>query len=200
MGSNRNYSQREKRKAPASVPAVPDLGRLSMPRKTNRAAALIVASGDVLWDKRRVDRKARKRALETAAARETHKGFHQLSRKQKQWIINHIPAWSWNTETAALQAPTKVTQQQLDELIEVTRLPYVQRAVITVQGLSLAELEYVTERAPRTARFVLLDTQTMHRQTVRTPRISAHDHVRTPAIDDVTARSGRTILAVNASQ
>lgn len=69
LGSNRNFSRCEKRKAPTAIPAVPDLGRLTMPRKTNRAAARAVASGDVLWDKRKVHRKARKRALETQARR-----------------------------------------------------------------------------------------------------------------------------------
>jgi hypothetical protein len=52
MSSNRHFSRCEKRKAPAAV-AAPDLGRLTMPHKTNHAAARTVASGDVLWDKRK---------------------------------------------------------------------------------------------------------------------------------------------------
>ncbi|KIA74368.1 hypothetical protein ANMWB30_09410 [Arthrobacter sp. MWB30] len=40
MSRNHTFNRREKRKAPAIVPVVADLGRLSMPRKTNRAAAL----------------------------------------------------------------------------------------------------------------------------------------------------------------
>lgn len=171
MGSNRNFSRREKRKAPAAVPAVPDLGRLTMPRKTNHAAARAVASGDVLWDKRKVASKARKRALATQALRTSHKGFHQLSRKQKQWIGNHLPDWSWDASTGALQAPRRTTQQQLDELVEVTGLPYVQRAVVKVQGPSLEQIEYVAERAPKTALFILVDPLMKSQQTIRPGRI-----------------------------
>lgn len=68
LGGNRNFSRCEKRKVPRPYL----LFRIwdgTMPCKTNRAAARAVASGDVLWDKRKVDRKARKRALETQALR-----------------------------------------------------------------------------------------------------------------------------------
>jgi hypothetical protein len=170
MGSNRNFSRREKRKAPAAVPAVPDLGRLTMPRKTNHAAARTVASGDVLWDKRKVDRKARKRAIESQARRTSHKGFHQLSRKRKQWLANHLPAWSWDSVTGALQAPAKTTRRQLDDLVEVTGLPYVQRAVLKVQGLSIEQIEYVAESASKTALFVLVDPLLKSQQGVRVTR------------------------------
>lgn len=171
MGSNRNFSRREKRKAPATVPAVPDLGRLTMPRKANRAAARTVASGDVFWDKRKVDRKARKRALESQALRTSHKGFHQMSRKQKQWLANHLPAWSWDASTGALQAPRHTNQQQLDDLVEVTGLPYVQRAVLKVQGLSVEQIEYIAEHAPKTALFILVDPLMKSQQTIRPGRI-----------------------------
>jgi hypothetical protein len=171
MSSNRNFSRREKRKAPAELPAVQDLGRMTMPRKTNRAAAATVASGDVLWDKRKVDRKARKRALETEASRASHPGAHSLSRKQKRWISNHLPAWSWGSGTDTLQAPVQTTRQELDELVEVTRLPYVQRAVLRIQGLSLEQIEYVAERAPRTILLILVDPLTTGQQTIRRARI-----------------------------
>lgn len=172
MARNRNFSRREARKAPAEVPAVPDLGvRITMPRKSNSAAARIVASGDILWDKRKVERKARRRALETQSSRASHPGVHELSRRQKQWIGRHLQDWSWDVSTGALQAPKQRTQQQLDELVEVTRLPYVQRALLKVQGLSLEEIGYVAERAPRTALFVLVDPLTTSQRTIRVPHI-----------------------------
>lgn len=152
MSSNRSFNRREERKAAVELPAVPDLGvRLTMPRKTNRKAARTVASGDLFWDKRKVARKARKRALEAQAARVAQPKSHSLTRRQKQWISNHLAAWSWDSATGALKAPAKVTQEQLDELVDVTCLPYVQRAVVKVQGLCLEQVRYVAERAPRTA-------------------------------------------------
>ncbi len=48
MARNRSFSRREERKKPVELAAVPDLGvKITMPRKTNSAAARTVASGDV---------------------------------------------------------------------------------------------------------------------------------------------------------
>lgn len=71
--------------------------------------------------------------------------------------------------TGALVAPRNTTQQQLDELVEVTCLPYVQRAVVKVQGLYMEQVRYVVERAPRTA--LLVDHEKSSQQTVRVPRL-----------------------------
>jgi hypothetical protein len=172
MSSNRSFSRREERKAPVELPAVPDLGvRLTMPRKTNRAAARTVASGDALWDKRKVARKARKRALEIQAARAAQPRAHRLSRRQKQWLENHLSTWAWSTSNDVLEAPLAATQQQLDELVAATRLPYVQRAVVKIQGLRLDQIRYVAEHAPKTALFILVDPLTSSQQTIRVPRI-----------------------------
>jgi hypothetical protein len=38
-----------------------------------------------------------------------------------------------------------------------TRLPYVQRAVLKIQGLCLEQIRYIAERAPQTVLFVLVD-------------------------------------------
>lgn len=172
MSSNRNFSQREERKAAVELPTVPDLGvRITMPRKTNRAAAKLVASGDTFWDKRKVARKARRRALEIQAARVAQPRPHSLTRRQKQWVSSHLSSWSWDSTTGALQAPGKVTQDQLDELIDVTCLPYVQRAVVRVQGLCQEQVNYVADRAPRTALLILVDRQGCSQQTVRASRL-----------------------------
>jgi hypothetical protein len=172
MASNRNFSRREPRKAPAEIPAVPDLGvRLTMPRKSNRAAALRVASGDRFWDKRKVASKARKRALEMEQLATSRQGAHRLTRRQKQWMENHLSTWSWNTSEDVLQAPRAATQAQLDELVAVTRLPYVQRAVLKIQGLCLEQIRYVAERAPQTVLFVLVDPLVKSQQTIRVPRL-----------------------------
>jgi hypothetical protein len=95
---------------------------------------------------------------------------HSLSRRQKKWIGNHLSAWSWDASTGALQAPAKTIPRQLDDLAEVTGLPYVQRAVLKVQGLSMEQIEYVAERASRTALFILVDPLMKTQQTIRVPR------------------------------
>jgi hypothetical protein len=138
-----------------------------MPRKTNKAAAKTVAAGDVLGDKRKVASKARKRALDTQARRTSHPRVQSLSRRRKKWIGNHLSAWSWDASTGALQAPARATQRQLDERVEVTRLPYVQRALVKVQGVSLEQIVYVAERAPKTALFVRVDPVRKSQQTIR---------------------------------
>jgi hypothetical protein len=169
MSNNRSFSQREEHKTPIELPPVPDLGvKITMPRRTNRRAAKRVASGDVFWDKRKVASKARKRALEAQAAQPKP---HSLSRRQKQWISNHLTAWSWDPVTGALQAPARATQAQLDELAVVTWLPYVQRAVMKIQGLCLEQVRYVAARAPKTIRIVLVDRQESSQQTVCVPRL-----------------------------
>lgn len=172
MASNRSFSRREQRKAPVALPVVSDLGvKITMPRKTNRAAARTVASGDRFWDKRKVASKARKRARKIEMAGASKRGTHRLTRKQKQWMENHLSAWSWNPTNDALQAPRAATQQQLDELVAATRLPYVQRAVLKVQGLCLEQMHYIADRAPGTMLFILVDPLTKRQQTVRVPRL-----------------------------
>ncbi|MCB5280590.1 hypothetical protein [Arthrobacter sp. ES1] len=171
MASNRNFSRLEPRKAPAEIPAVSDLGvRLTMPRKSNRAAALTVASGDRFWDKRKVAAKARRHALEIELSRASNPGAHRLTRRQKQWMENHLSTWSWNTSEDVLQAPVAATEAQLDELVTATRLPYVQRAVLKIQGLCLEQMRYIAERAPQTVLFVLVDPLAKSQQTIRAPR------------------------------
>lgn len=63
MAKSKNRGHRETRKVREPIPEVPDLGRLSMPRKTNRAAAKYVATVGRLWDRRRAARKALKKGL-----------------------------------------------------------------------------------------------------------------------------------------
>ncbi|MDQ0618095.1 hypothetical protein [Arthrobacter globiformis] len=54
MARNRNFSRREKRKAPATVPAVPDLGRLTMPRWYSVVSAVILFLAGVAFAARAV--------------------------------------------------------------------------------------------------------------------------------------------------
>lgn len=137
MNNNQAFSRREERKAASTLPAVSDLGpKITMPRKNNRSAARTVASGNPFWDKRKIERKARKHAVELHENRTENPLPHRLSRKQRQWVMEHLPGWSWAGGTGALVAPDLVTTEHLDDLVNATRLPYVQRAILRLQGLS----------------------------------------------------------------
>lgn len=171
MARHQNFHQRADCKVRSAVPAVPDLGRLSMPRKTNTKAARIVASGDVLWDKRKVARKAQKRARQFQDARSARPGFHRLSRRQKQWLVKHLDSWSWNTSSDALVPVGHPSQAQLDELVAATRLPYVQRAVLRLQGLCAEQIKYIAERSPETLRIIGVDSGSQSQQVIRVARI-----------------------------
>ena len=142
-----------------------------MPRKTNAKAARIVAFGDLLWDKRKVERKAQKRARQVQASRSARPRFHRLSRRQKQWLGKHLSSWSWDTSSDALKTSGHPTQDQLDELVAATRLPYVQRAVLRLQGLCLEQLKYIAERAPETVRVINVDPGSQGQQVIRVARI-----------------------------
>ena len=170
MARTQTFHRREERKVRADLPVPQDLGaRLTMPRRTNRTAARTIAAGDRFWDKRKVARKARREALASHEARVAHPLPHRLSRKQKEWVAAHRPEWAWEGSTEALKAPADVRPEQLDDLIRVTHLPYMQRALLKVQDLAREQAEYVTARAPQTMRIVLVDPCEGSARVIRTP-------------------------------
>lgn len=134
MGT-KSSSTRETRKPKADLPEVPDLGhKITTPRKTNRSAIKTIASGDRFWDKRKVERKAHREAQ--ARQGSTRNAHHRLSRRQKQWLLNHLEGWSWDGSSGALVAPRNLTDQQINNLATATSLPYMSRAVLYLQGLT----------------------------------------------------------------
>lgn len=172
MARNQTFNRREERKRATEVPVVSDLGpKITMPRKTNRSAARRIAAGDPFWDKRKVERKDRKQARVKAERNESYPVPHRLSRKQRQWIMAHLPGWSWASGSGALIAPAGAAVEHLDDLVKATRLPYVQRAILRLQGMGKEQAEYVAERAPRTVRIVLDDPLEKSSRVVRAPRL-----------------------------
>lgn len=173
MNNNQAFSRREERKTASTLPVVSDLGpKITMPRKTNRAAARTVASGNPFWDQRKVERKARKNALQRWESAESYPLPHRLSRKQRQWLMAHLPGWTCDGRSGALVAPSAVTADHLDDLVTATRLPYVQRAILRLQGLTKEQAESVAARAPQSLRLVLENPSTTSRQTIRTHRFA----------------------------
>lgn len=101
MAGKEPRSRKEARKPRKEIPEVPDLGRLSMPRKTNRAAAKYIAEKGALWDRRRVDRKARKRALLQQDAAEKNPRRKHLDKVVRQAMLASMPSWSFDHKKKA---------------------------------------------------------------------------------------------------
>lgn len=115
-------------------------------RNFSRAAAKTVASGDRFWDKRKMASKAGKRAAAIELAGASNPGAHRLTRKQKQWMENHLSTWSWAGSNDVLQAPPAATPEQI---------------------------RYIAERAPQTMLFILVDPRAKSQQTIRLPRLGS---------------------------
>lgn len=96
MGRTQGSARRKARKQRTELPEVPDLGRLAMPRRGNRAAAKAVATGDLLWDKRRVARKEAKIARKRQEAIQNPPVSirkHDLTR-----VLAAAPGWVYDHE------------------------------------------------------------------------------------------------------
>ncbi|MCI4659712.1 hypothetical protein [Cryobacterium zhongshanensis] len=160
MPKNKNRGRRQTWVAQQELPVVPDLGNLSMPRKGNRAAAKYVASVGNLWDRRRVDRKARKNALAQRDARLANprrkhldKGVRmQMLRSMRGWSFDHqIKAFVPKSDTrradgsADANSGSERFEQLLDAIVDVRPAT----VVLRISGLSQFEAArargYLTE-------------------------------------------------------
>lgn len=175
MASHRSHARRETKKAAAAIPAIPNLGKLSRPRKTNATAAKTIAAGDIFWDKRKVASKARSAALHTHAAELAHPGHHRLTTKQRGWLMNHLPAWSWNTATNSLVAPQPLLPEHMGQLANAARLPYMTHASLRLQALDAEQARHIAKALPATLQMILISTDG-NRQTIvrRSGNLSAH--------------------------
>lgn len=94
MRKTQSTARRETRKQPIELPVVPDLGNLSMPRRTNRAATKTVAAGDLLWDKRRVMRKALKNARKRNEALQN--APVNIRKQDLIRVLDSAPGWGYD--------------------------------------------------------------------------------------------------------
>lgn len=131
MAKNKNRGHRETRKPPHEIPEVPDLGRLSMPRKTNRRAAMDVAAGVLLWDRRRVARAAERRVrrrLVLAPAR-------HLTKDQRQLMLTTMTGWGYD-RPSQMFVTDQVTPERLEQLIRTSLVCRSSRCIDTPEGVS----------------------------------------------------------------
>lgn len=130
--------------------SVPPLGNLRAPRSTNTRAIRRILSGDLLWDKRAVDRAATKRARDAFDRAGRRPRAHALDRTQRRWVLSRLPRWRFvaHSGTPVLTAPAVVSRADVEDLVAVMRLPYVQRSILHVAGLDDAQIQEVADRAP----------------------------------------------------
>lgn len=138
MPKSKNRGYRETRKPQQELPEVPDLGTLSMPRKGNRAAAKYVATIGPLWDRRRVERKARKNALLREDAHRQNPRRRHLDKSVRQQMLRTMTGWSYDPKTQAFVAKD-LAPERLDELINAVIEIRSQTVTVRVSGLSVQE-------------------------------------------------------------
>lgn len=138
MAKSKSRGHREARKPQQSLPAVPDLGRLSMPRKTNRAAANYVANVGLLWDRRRADRKARKRALDREDALLTNPRRRHLDKALREQMLGTMTGWRFDHQVRAFVA-NDFAPERLEELIDAVIEMRPRTLTLRVSDLSLSE-------------------------------------------------------------
>ena len=134
-------THRETKKPRQAVPEVPDLGRLSMPRRRNRAAARYVAEIGPLWDRRRADRAARKHALRKLDAQAESPRMQHLDKAVREGMLLDMKDWSFDHPLKAF-VPNELaedgfaTEDEVEQLLDaISALDPHNKVVLRVSGL-----------------------------------------------------------------
>ena len=97
---------REQKKPSQPVPELPySLGRLRMPRKTNRKAAKLIDRGVNLWDRRAVDRRARRRGIENAEGHEARRMYYRTVNSYLRNLVHGAPGWKLGEDGQGIIEP-----------------------------------------------------------------------------------------------
>lgn len=101
----RNPQKRENKKAKQELPTLdslnfPDTPKLTKPKATNKKALNLIAQGDYLWDKKRVERAAKKAAEKRRKPLENmNLEKHFLAPEVLNHLISLLPSWQWDFKT-----------------------------------------------------------------------------------------------------
>lgn len=109
-------SRREAKKAPKPIPPIPELGKLRKPRKGNRKAARLIAEGVRLWDRRHVERKARKRAIAQSKAEELQRNRYSATQDFLRELLSRTPSWKTGYRQGFIEPRTE-GEVPVEELI-----------------------------------------------------------------------------------
>lgn len=117
---------REQRKPAQPAPELPhSLGRLRMPRKTNRKAAKLIESGVKLWDRRHVDRRARSWGIRNAEGEESRRRYHRLQNDYLRNLLKMAKGWQFMDRQGAIEPDPRVTmsfEERIDSLIAAAKI------------------------------------------------------------------------------
>lgn len=138
MSKTKNRGHRETRKPRQEPAEVPDLGVLAMPRKTNRKAAKYVAEVGLLWDRRRVERKARKHRLRRQDAAAANPRRQHLDKSIRCQLLDAMPSWSFDHHSKTF-VPDRLRARYLEELVDALSAIRHEAIVLRVLGLSVHE-------------------------------------------------------------
>ncbi|ROR76060.1 hypothetical protein SAMN06295974_3792 [Plantibacter flavus] len=130
-----------------------------MPRKSNRQAAKFLAAGGRLWDHRRVERKARKLALDRADAAAQHPRRQHLAKRVRVQMLETMTGWSFEPRTRAFVATDRQTER-LEELISAAIQLGDEPVVLRVSGLSFQEAARVRGYLNRDSRLLVVQPRT----------------------------------------
>lgn len=139
MAKSQDRGHREARKPRAELPELPrSLGRLSMPRKTNRSAAKYIAESGWLWDRRRVARRLERERQRLQRDRATDPRRQHLSKADRKRLLAAAPRWRYDPKTQTLHA-SELTVAVLEELIDAITLFGEEPVTLRVADISARE-------------------------------------------------------------
>lgn len=146
MAKNKDRGHRESRKPQQELPELPDrIGRLSMPRKTNRSAAKYIATTGWFWDRRRVQRRDARRRIERQRDRAIDPHRRHLAKADRRQMLAAMPRWRYAQATKAFVA-TEHSAEVLEELIAAAVGLGDRPITLRVHDLSLREAWRIRER------------------------------------------------------
>lgn len=146
-------AQKEARKAPQPIPPIPELGTLHKPRKGNRRAAKLIADGVRLWDRRHVERRARRRAIAQSDAEEARRNRERATENFLQELLQRAPSWKAAYRRVSIEPRTEgdVPVEELIAAAEGLSLenPTGEELYFNVAGLTFREHIRLRAALPR---------------------------------------------------
>lgn len=161
MAKSKNRGHREARKQRQELPVVPDLGRLAMPRKRNRAAAKYVAEIGPLWDRRRASRTARRTAIRRERARADDPRKRHLDKAVRVRLLHLAPSWRFDHSQRALVAVDHAPEHVDELVVAITQLG-AEPITLRVSGLPLRAAARVGRALPDRSQLVMLRASLEH--------------------------------------
>lgn len=133
MSRNFNPAPRERKKTKKPLPTLEELRfpktpKISRPKKNDRQAIKRIAKGDFFWDKKRVERNAkRSRWVNNEAEMHANIKKHHLPKSIRLEMLKSMPSWVYDNKSKAFRAVNsdgtfRVSQKHFEELLEAVHI------------------------------------------------------------------------------